>query len=281
MDDCHTESGAQLFARITSQLRPPIKNLCPEIIPSHGPSQKEIIEITGETNVGKSILLMEFIAQAILPLDCGGKNATAIVIDANSNFQMHRLAPILEKHILYSRMQKSKSNDTEDLRAETSNVKDIVLEALKSIQLFRCYNGDELEMILLKIPDLLTANTKISVLAIDAISDFYWTDLVSTKPIRMDTYLRQLLKRFRKIIDEHGVVLIYTRPSYFVSGSKQGDVSRMTDVGLKIDYRIELVNRSNYEFLDANIAYGEQQNFSRSFAVNDYGIEWISSRKNI
>lgn len=272
----HTETCAQLLARITSQSRPSLKDLCPEIILNHGPSQKEIIEITGDINVGKTILLLEFIAQAILPIDCGGKNAMAIVVDTNSNFKVHRLAPIMEKHILHSRMVSSKSNDTEDLRAETTNVKDIVLESLKSVLIFRCYSDTDLDMALFKVQDLLTNNAKISVLAVESISNFYWSNKLIDKPLTMDAYLKDKLKDLRKIINEYGVVLIYTRPSYF--GSTVRENLR------EIDYHIELVSKNtngNRKIFDANVTFSEQSHFKRSFSINDFGIEWFSSREQI
>lgn len=271
--DNSTESGAQLLTRLSSKDRPSLKNLSPEIIPKDAPKPKDIIEISGDSNVGKTIHLMELIAQTILPVEYGGKEAGAIVIDTNSNFHVPLLLPsILEKHILHKRLINADATaDTEALRTATDNVKEAVLDAIKNIFIYKCYTHEDLELALLNVVDVLTTNKRISLIAIDSIASFYWTDMLNrTQPIRMHSYLRNLLKIFRKINDEYRTILVFTRPAYFGNSKEQ-----MIE---KINCSIELCDKNDGIF-EAKIFYDNNEMFSRYYLINNFGVQWMFSHE--
>lgn len=262
-----SESAAQLVARISSKNRPSLQNLLPEIIPRHGPKAMQTIEISGESNVGKTIHLMELIAQTILPAIYGGKGAEAIVIDTNSNFAVPFLLPrILEKHILHNRMTVNSTTDTEDLRAATDNVEDLVFDAMKSVWIFTCYTSDVFDAVLaMSVDELLTTRTRISLVAIDSISTFYWSE---TTKIRMDTYFRQKLQILRTINNKFRTVLVYTKPAKF--GAKATE---------NVDYCIELAEKGDGVYFQANCCSNdpEKSATSRCYLINDFGVQWMRS----
>lgn len=264
-----TECGLVLLARLQSKKRPTIVSLSPEIIPHYGPKPGEIVEICGESGTGKTMHLMELIAQTVIPTEFGGKGAGAIVIDTNSNFHVPFLLPkIIEKHLIHNRTLACLSTDTEDLQAATHNVPDIVLDAMKKIMFFKCYSGTELNLTLLYCTHNLTANSNISLVAVDSIATFYWSDLPDP-PIRMETYLRRKLNELRKLTDEFKVVAIYTRPTEF------GNTASTYDE--QIDYKIHLKHaKGPNEYREARNFYSNQQ-CSRRFLINNFGIQWISS----
>lgn len=272
--DPKSESGAQLFSRLTSKLRPSLMNLSAEIIPNNGPKSREIIEISGDSNTGKTLHLMELIARTIIPNNFGGKGAQAIVIDTNSNFHVPNILPkIIEKHILHHQMMSTKETDTEVLHAATENVEALVLSTMKKITFFKCYNSNDYELILNNCVDILTASTQVSLIAIDSIATFYWADMSERgKPIRMETYLRFSLKKLRKLCDEYSVLFVYTRPSDF------GTISLSQDK--EIDCKIQLNNNSGSKDLREARCYYDYQTTSRCYAINDFGIQWISSNDN-
>lgn len=276
----NAECGLKLFTRLVSQKRPSIVNLLPEILPSDGPKPGEIVEICGESSTGKTMHLMDLIAQTILPHEYGGKGATAIVIDTNSNFHIRLQMPqIISKHVIHHRTLAigGPSIDTEALEndADVQNVDAIVFEVMKKILFFKCYSGNEYELTLLYCNNFLTTNINVSLLAVDAISTFYWSDLSDRQPpIRMDTYLRRKVQELRHLVDEHKLVAIYTRSMEFGSFTAAKDDF--------IDYKIHL--KHSYDQPDqpvARVAYnycaaGNQM--SRKFSINEFGIQWQSSK---
>lgn len=271
-----TECGLRLFARLQSEKRPTIVGLSPEIIPQYGPRPGEVIEICGESGTGKTIHLMELIARTIIPIEYGGKGAGVIVIDTNSNFHVPLLLPrIIEKHLIHNRSLACQTTDTEmacqsteDLQAATNNVSDLVFDAMKKIMFFKCYSGAELDLTLLYCTNHLTANPQISLVVVDSIATFYWSEL-SEPPIRMETYLRKKVKELRRLIDECKIVAIYTRPAEFGSPTTTYDEL--------VDYKIHLKQtKSSKECREARNFYSSQQ-CSRRFFINGFGIQWISS----
>lgn len=269
---CQTESAAQLMVRISSKDRPTLVNLSPEIIPQDGPCAKDIIEIRGDTNVGKSIHLMELLALAVLPHKFGGKEASAIVIDTNSNFHVpNLLARILEKHILHHSISTATTNETEDLRAVTSDTEQIVFDALKNIQIFKCYRNQDYDSALQQTKRLLVENSKISLIAIDSLTTFYWTSTTKSQTIRMSSFLHQKLIELKRISDEYRTILVYTRPKYFGGRSQLDEVS----------YCIELREKLDSELFEARIHDKRNElNSSRNYEINDFGIRWMSSSDN-
>ena len=272
MSNFSAESGAQLVARITSNLRPTLEGLNKHLFPNYGPKPMEAIEISGGVNVGKTLLLLEIIAQTILPTDYDGKGISVIFIDLNANFPMFMLMSILEKHVLHHKMKTNATADTEELCAATSNVQEIVHAALKNIISFNCFSGEEFEFALINVTEMLSTRQDIGLLAIDSLGAFYWTDRTAANPKRMDTYLGGLVERLHKITSDHRAVLIYTKSTFF--GNKG------TFYDKQIDYRIELIDRSpdKFERFDANINY-KGKLLVRDYAINRFGIKWLDSNK--
>lgn len=268
MAGCQVESGEQLVIRLLSKDRPSLVKLSPEIIPEHGPRARELIEITGDANVGKTIQLLELLALTILPPEYGGKGASAIVIETNSDFHVpNLLAKILEKHILHRRMTATASCETEDLRAEVSNTEDVVLETLKNFTIFTCYNGDEFGEALRRARAILRSNTKVSLVAIDSIETFYWSASSRSQVIRIGTFLKQKLTDLKKLCDYYRIVVIYTRALYF-GGRGQFN---------EINYRIELSEKSSNLFEARILSRNESREGSRCYEINDFGVKWLSS----
>lgn len=274
-----TECGLKLFTRLASKKRPSLLGLLPEIMPNDGPKPGEIVEISGETGTGKTMHTMDLIAQAIIPKEYGGKGATAIIIDTNSNFHVpDQMAKFVEKHIFHYRSLALPAADTETLQNDTEvrNIDSIVFEVLKKIQFFKCYSGKEYELTMLYCTNVLMTNTNVSLLVVDSISTFYWSDLNDRDPpIRMETYLRRKVQELRNLVDEFKLVAIYTRPKEFGNFTTAKD-----DL---IDYKIHL-KCTNEQLSEQSVAreahsyYADNKQLTRKFVINNHGIEWLSSK---
>lgn len=264
MDGCLTETGVQLFQRLRSNVQPSLENLSPEIIPQHGPRQKDIIEISGESNTGKTYHLMELIALTVLPKAYGGKGASAVVIDNNSNFHVpNTLERIIEKHLLHHNMNTSESNETEHLRQATTHIQDAVFSSLDRVYLFKCYTLNDFELAILHTSMLLDENVNISLIAIDSITSFYWCEC---KIIRMDSYVTQILKDIKKMINEYGTIAVYTKLPHTRETCNYSS-------GL-VQYKIQ-VKRRNDRF-EATTTY-QNRAHKRSYTINSFGINWLAS----
>lgn len=266
MTDCATESAVQLVHRIQSKLRPSIENILPEII-HKGPYSSEIIEIYGDSNVGKSILLMEFIGQAIIPIDYGGKGASVIIIDLTANFQLSIFPAILEKHILHHKMTTATSADTEDIHTDSGNIEQVIEMALKHLHIYHCFSTRELDQTLMSIDYLLSCEQNISLLAVESLGTFYWNDVSAKNPVRMETYLKNLLKNARKLVDKHRITFVYTRPAFLQSTANEPDNLE------KADYEIELKICDDFTF-SASVLI-DRKCFTRKYSISDLGIKWI------
>lgn len=267
MTECPTETGVQLLNRINSKLRPPIVNISPEIIPNKGPHASEMIEINGDSNVGKSTLLMELIGQAIIPLDHGGKGAGVILIDLASGFQLSNFLAILEKHILHHKLNTATATDTEDIHNDSGKINEVVQASLQNLHIYRCYSTSELDDTLMNVDTLLSMDQSVSLLAIESLGTFYWNDIGATNPVRMETYLRNLLKNVKKWVDKHGITFMYTRPAYLQATSNE------TYSQEKVSYQIELKNGDDGNFSASVLICGKY--FTRNYSISNIGIQWI------
>lgn len=264
-----TESGLQLLSRLITKIRPPLMDLSPEIFPKDRPKLKEFIEISGESNIGKTIHLMELIAITIIPTEFGGKGASVIIIDTKSDFNVpFLLARILEKHLLHMPMAAHTSTDTESLQPMADKTQTIIQRCLKRIMIYKCYTQIELDLVLLDCAKLLTTDMNISLLAIDSIASFYWCNLRDI-PIRMETYLKDLQNRLRKLANEFGIVVAYTKPTHF------GGTSSNPPNNNPIEYKVQLKSMGK-EIFEARLSHGSETK-TRNYSINKFGIEWISS----
>lgn len=139
---------------------------------------------------------------------------------------------------------------------------------------FKCYSGTEYELTLTYCTNFLTTNTNVSLLVVDSITTFYWSDMIDREqPIRMETYLRRKVQELRNLVDEHKFVAIYTRPTEFGSFSPTKD-----DL---IDYKIHLKQVPSQPDQPASrVAYNYFSNrqMTRKFFINEFGIQWLSSK---
>lgn len=279
MAGCSAESGAQLVARLSSVQRTSLENFyAPIFQQSDRPKQKQIVEIAGESGVGKTTLLVEMIGKTILPLKFGGKSAAVLFLLTDTNFQMLKFITIMEKHIRLYMISTCITENEVDLHQ-------IIVNSLNNIVFIKCYSADEFEITLFNLRNTLTANVRYSLLAIDTIGSFYWLQkpTVDTPILRMDTYVQQLVTRIRKITEECGVLFMYTRLSIGAASQKMKGVPVTT-----VTYRIELAanEKSTSAAADkttpmpdyyANVTLGQNERFVYAYSIDGCGINWFET----
>lgn len=194
-----------------------------------------------------------------------------VVIDTNSNFHVPFLLPkIIEKHLIHHRTLVCPTTDTEGLQAVTHDIHDIVLESMKKITISKCYSATDYKLMLLYCTNHLTANANISLIVVDSIATFYWSEFSDEKPIRMETYLQQRVRELRQLVNEFNVVAVYTRPDEFGS-----NLTKTSDQ--HANYKIQLKHTTTpRESREARCFHSNEQS-SRKFSINNFGIQWMSS----
>lgn len=256
MSNVSVESGIQLVARLSSIKRPILENVYTQIFPINRPRQGDIVEICGKSNVGKSFLLMEIMSKTILPIEFGGKNANVIFIQTDNNFQIFKFAAILEKHITES----GANADSE-----------VIKKSLENVIFLQCYSLQELELTIVNLHSVFAENTKCGLLAWDSITAFYWLQCSEKRPIRLQTYVKDLVKRIKTVIEVYGVTFIYTK-------CMQTDDYYQTDTSdLATNFKFDLKNVDDqFQEFNASILQSTgSQISSRKFTIESFGINWL------
>lgn len=260
------ETGFQVYTRLSSINRPSIIHLDDKIF-GKPLEPKQSIELTGESNCGKSFFLTHIIAKALI------QGTRIILIETDNTMNFSTLITLLESDL-------KKEENSEEISSEKQM--EIIENCLKNLIILRCYNDFDLEVVLLsKLDEILLADLmNITLIAVDSISAYYWTEFNPEEPMRMDTYFTNILKRFKRICDDYNLILAYTRPSSFTS------VIRLQDDKL-IDYRIELLsvddNIDDYNnddvdsenVFEAKISSSDKTVDVKNFTISSFGINWI------
>ncbi|XP_058463069.1 uncharacterized protein LOC131437616 [Malaya genurostris] len=299
---CEVETGVQILQRISSRLVSDVKCLDPSLFPNGGPNKGEMVEIVGESNCGKSCLILELIAKIILPVDCGGQALGAVFINCDNNINMIRLLDVMEKQTVNCSLPATRT-------VETQEIHDIRQKSLARLTIITCFTLDEFELTMLTLSDIFIKNPINVYLLIDSIVAFYWSKCTEKTLIRMDTYLKSLHTRLKKLCQERKVITIYTQPAYFGSGRESGlgefvgstdgqtMVSEMpstlgasssfaatagsSNFSLPIEHRIELAEVNSQTPSDDEqkfnaFVYSKGTPLIKFYMIDKYGINWLN-----
>lgn len=281
------ESLDQLFTRVASRNRPSLTNLEPNIFPPVSEPAflpRQIIEITGDSNTGKTHLLMEFMARCVLPQRFGGCEADVLFVDTEHHFQIFKLAAMLEKHLRNSTQE---AGGVQELNAEET--RSIINASLKRCHLLKCHSPEQLQLAIFGLDRMFRENSNAALLALDAVSTFYWLEAT---PIRKDTYAKTLVGKLANVVKHHGAVLVYVRPESFKSRSASGDSSISAVRPYPINYciRLEAAGKGSGETVadceapaasfECVLITGKSSEVIRTlgFSVDSFGIHWDESK---
>lgn len=174
---------------------------------SHTINGKDVIEIQGPS-VGKSHLLMHFIMACILPVShldipLHGWDKSAILIDLDHTFDVHRF-----RHLLENRIKAHISNSDENL--------DLFVDlSLRKLHVFRPESSVQFAVTAANIPNYHASNMpedEIGLVAVDSLSSFYWQDRFLSEQPRdgKPSGVERALHSLEQIRQLHGSVIAYT-----------------------------------------------------------------------
>uniref|UniRef100_A0A182PHV3 Rad51-like C-terminal domain-containing protein n=1 Tax=Anopheles epiroticus TaxID=199890 RepID=A0A182PHV3_9DIPT len=288
-------------------------NLHPVLFPDGGLRPGELVEISGESNTGKSLLCLELIARIILPTNCGGLELEVVLIDCENSYSRPVLLQIMEKYILNEAEPSLASALTDPGKMES-----IKLAALGRFHLIACYSLEQFEFSLLALPALFALQRDITFVLVDSITTFYWSKCTARKLIRQDTYQRGHCKALNRLARKWKKVVLFTKPSHFgtrqgaghdfettgpsldgctqVSSSFAGNLTPSLSGGMTsssvesslIHHRIELSEIDNPsprgsgteqddQRFNAFVTLADRQQYVRFYLIDSYGMSWIEA----
>uniref|UniRef100_A0A182YNL3 RecA family profile 1 domain-containing protein n=1 Tax=Anopheles stephensi TaxID=30069 RepID=A0A182YNL3_ANOST len=223
------ESAFVAISRLASAGSEATYNLDPILFPDGGLRAGELIEISGESNSGKSLLCLELIARIVLPASCGGLELRAVLIDCENSYSKAMLLNIMEKHIL----NQAEPTLARTLADDPDRMAHIQQGALARLHLVLCHSLEQFELSLLALPALFIKHTELTFVLIDSVATFYWTKCTAKHLIRQDTYQRAHCKTLSRLACKWKKVVLLTKPTYF--GSRQGLGRDFETIGGSLD----------------------------------------------
>lgn len=272
---CESESGLALLARLGS--RPDMCHLQPQLLPGLGSG--EVVELTGDSGSGKSILCFHLLTSALLPqtwkgIKFYGSETQTVFIDSDMTFNILIIENMLSRRMkktlkkcqeVLKKKRKSVVTDTEmiifsdineaemlfktDKENLKKQIKELVKNCLTNLFYFRCRDSSQFAMTLISIDQLLITKPNISMVFIDSVSSFYWYDKTyrAGNWYKLEQYYNKIFKVFLPFIKENKIVLIATRQSLFKKKENK------------------------------NIQYGENEEMDDEYTYEYMGKEWAAS----
>ncbi|XP_067107653.1 DNA repair protein XRCC2 isoform X1 [Osmerus mordax] len=175
-----TENAAQLFARLEG--RRCLKDIEPCIFPEDGgPNYGDVVELHGTEGTGKTELLYHLLVRCLLPGDVGGLCVEVVFLDTDHHFDMLRLVTVLEHRLAQATRARTSEEGCESSGGQgqataTSDPETRVRACLSRLSVVHCSSSAQLLLTLHFLETSMCSRPKLSLLIIDSISAFYWTD---------------------------------------------------------------------------------------------------------
>lgn len=248
------ESGAQLLARLTK--KPHIENFHP-ILFNSGLQFGDIVEVSYECDT--SWLLIDIVSEAIL----NSNNVGVLLLNPDGNFNYEVLINTMRKKILSLRIKENKFD---------TNLDDMLQEALSNLYILNIFDENQFLITVYNLENIVVEHQHISLLIFSSLTAFYWS-VQGFKITKMDLYLKNLLIVIQKIIKEHKLTCIYTRPQYFYS-NKDFDTHFNSNESIQ-KYKIILnYQNDDKEIYKVDIVKLKEQ-YTKYFRITDGTINWI------
>ena len=243
MNAIESESGAQLFCRLSKKFG--IKDTDPYLfqqVPHLSREKCTVVELFGAESCGKTEIILNLVVNTILPVkwknvNIGGLNSGVILIDNEFKFPFMRLMAVIEERFVkYTRGEKA-SLALEDCKS-------FALEALENFVILNCRSSKEFLVTLYSIEKLLKSYPNAILLCIENISSFGIIDAVSDEKNIYRTQT-QIAVIFKKLLQEHKMNILYTRPNFKLYGNYEEFYRKLIDVKKRyLGNRMEVIRFS-------------------------------------
>ena len=190
---------------------------------------QDVVQLCGEENCCKTELLLNVIADTILPdqwnsIRLPGRNLSAIFISTDYKFDVLRLVCIMENKL---KEALQKQNVILKMRPPSiAEQKTIVTSSLERCHILKTSSGDELLSTVEWIPTFLQHVLNVSVVAIDNVATYYWIECSKYGQVEYESRQKRLVNSLKKLVQTHNIILFYTVPS-LVSSSKVSSLMKI------------------------------------------------------
>ncbi|EZA58731.1 DNA repair protein XRCC2 [Ooceraea biroi] len=265
----HSEGGLELLSRLNE--KPRSTNLDEVLFPD-GINSKSIVEITGPSSTGKTVLLCQFIAKCILParykgIQIDGCDACAILIDTLGHVQMSKVAELMTSMVC-------SAYRSAGVQAPAETVDMIVTGCLKNLTVIGCCNSDQFQLALHTLEDEFLCNERITLLAIDNILAYYWQERREKGLFSMDQYTKTLVRIVQAQTCQFSIVTAYTR---WDGPSSESEVSVKHTENLlgrtDVNYRLRLCKNNVAREFMCHVESADDTKQIR-YTISDNGIKW-------
>ena len=182
----------------------------------------DVVQLCGEENCGKTEVLLNIIADTILPdqwneIRLPGRNLAVIFISTDHKFDLLRLVCIMENK-LRNCIEKQKFKNSKRLPS-IEEQKSLVISSLERCHVFKTSSHDELFSTVNWLGTFLQQVMNVCVIAIDNIAAYYWIERSKQGPIEFESSQKSMVNSLRKLQHHHSVVLYFTTPSLMAGNS--------------------------------------------------------------
>lgn len=228
-------SGPNLYLKQLGEKRPSIAHLNPSIFLDGGPVPTSLVEISGVQRSGKTLLLLQLVAQCLTGCD-------VIFLNLSHKIDVQMLGKLIRDAV-----------QTAYPNATASALQEEIEKCLNALEIIDCFSSSQIELALKALDEfILVNNERISLIAVDAMCEFYWYDLKPDVRQRKYTYYMNWLAEVKKICNRFKVICIYTIDSSF--NRKQFAYSRsvLIDHKLQLDYSKNGLRTINNKIMTIN-----------------------------
>ena len=258
-------------------------------------SPGDSVELYGEEGCGKTELLIHFCASCILPktwfsIDICGKETKVIFIDTSYKFPLWRLIQVMEQRI------RQKTKAVKDF-VSTHDMEKMIKSCLQRLYIVQCSSSLNLMKTLSFLEKHLVEDPDISIMMIDSISEFYWTDkaICGIGRYEQETNQRSIISKLKWHQEKHGLVIIVVKSAIMnkkfqmvptSSTRKSESVFRNPEDYLSpewnkfLTYKYEIIKKNGFVGATNNASYhtflkGQEETVGQKFIITDSGIQFL------
>ena len=218
-----TVTCVQVFARLGG--REPLGDIdLPFLSPlnsGHGVKGGDTIEVWGEEGSGKSELLLNIATQCAIPKHwkgvwLGGRGQQCILISTDYKVDLLRLEAIIEGQIRQRTATSIRSSSCQLL----DDTKQLLTDTLNRIHVLYCSSSHQLTATLHYLREFTHNNPELSVILLDNVGAFYWSDRADTFRHNSDTPAtgakhNNWIRTLQELVKDRHLVLFAARPVLF------------------------------------------------------------------
>ncbi|CAH2233924.1 jg14682 [Pararge aegeria aegeria] len=256
------ESGIQMLARLTR--KPGIDKFYASLF-GNGPKHGDFIEFNSEGNT--IYLLTELICEALMLQKLNGPEAGILIFSTDGNFNFGAIINVLRNKIIKFINNASIYN--------TNDIDALLKSSLKNLYILEIFDSTQFHITIQNMENLLSKHPNISLVVFHTLTAFYWSEQ-DFKITKMDSYLRKLLSVIQKIIKDHKIVVMYSKPESFSKSKEKTDSLKpccQNTTEVQIKYRIQVVlNESGSNFINVR---NNDNCFQKEFNLINEEIVWL------